>query len=122
MPDRTVFVVEDADDIRLLYRLSLARTGFIVVGEAASVAEALERAPLAVPDVVIIDLILPDGSGVEVVRSLRASLPAAMLVVCTGAGDDELAEVRKAGAHRVLSKLSATDLGSALSALFAATG
>ncbi len=115
-----VFVVDDAADLRLLFRLSLERHGYQVVGEAPSVALALAEAPGSAPEVVLIDVVLPDGSGVDVVRGLREVLPDALLVVCTGVDDSALlAACREAGADGHLNKIESADMAVALGALLA---
>jgi diguanylate cyclase (GGDEF)-like protein len=69
-PDR-ILVVDDAADVRQLARMSLAAVGF-EVHEAVDGASALAMARKVVPDCVLLDLTLPDSSGLEVCRELRA--------------------------------------------------
>ena len=60
-----------------------------VVGEAGSVAESIEVAEYAEPDVVIMDVRLPDGSGVEACRAIREARPETKLIILTSYADDE---------------------------------
>ena len=60
-----------------------------VVGEAGTVAEAIEAAARAKPDVVIMDVRLPDGSGVEACRAIRESRPETKVIMLTSYADDE---------------------------------
>lgn len=62
---------------------------FAVVAEAGSAAEALEQARRTRPDVVIMDVRLPDGSGVEVCREIRSERPATRVIMLTSYPDDE---------------------------------
>jgi DNA-binding NarL/FixJ family response regulator len=62
---------------------------FIVVGEAATTGEAYERIPPTRPDVAILDVRLPDGSGIEVCREIRSSMPEVACVMLTSYADDE---------------------------------
>ncbi|MFC4555596.1 response regulator [Georgenia faecalis] len=79
--------------------------GLTVVAEAGSVAETLRRAPLVRPEVVLIDLQLPDGTGIDIIQALRESLPQARPVVLTSFDDDDaLAAALQAGAKAYLLK------------------
>jgi two-component system response regulator DevR len=60
-----------------------------VIGEAATVAEAIAEAARAKPDVVIMDVRLPDGSGVEACRAIREARPATKVIMLTSYADDE---------------------------------
>ena len=76
-----------------------------VVAEAGSVADAVRRADLVRPDVILVDLQLPDGTGIDIMNSLRASHPQILPVVLTSFDDDEaLAEALAAGARAYLLK------------------
>jgi len=69
----TALIVDDHEVVREGLRLSLSRAPHIrVVGEAADGASAVEMAERRKPDVVIMDLRLPDADGAEAVRTLRA--------------------------------------------------
>jgi DNA-binding NarL/FixJ family response regulator len=67
-------VVDDHAVVREgLRALVQKREGFAFVGEADSVADAIKEATRAEPDVIIMDVRLPDGSGVEACREIRAA-------------------------------------------------
>jgi two-component system response regulator DevR len=79
--------------------------GLAVVAEAGSVAEALRRAPLVHPEVVLVDLQLPDGTGIDIIEALRESQPQVRPVVLTSFDDDDaLASALRAGARAYLLK------------------
>ena len=76
-----------------------------VVAEAGSVADAVRRADLVRPDVILVDLQLPDGTGIDIMNSLRASHPQILPVVLTSFDDDEaLAEALEVGARAYVLK------------------
>jgi DNA-binding NarL/FixJ family response regulator len=102
----TVLIVDDHDLIRQGLRRAFERdASFTVVGEAGTVAEALDSAARLGPDVVLIDVRLPDGSGLEATRRLRELLPNAGIVVLTMyAGDDHLFGALDAGASAFVPK------------------
>ena len=75
-----VLIVEDDADIRELIRYNLAQEGF-VVEEAADGAQALERVRRRVPDLMVLDLMLPGMPGLEVCRQMRAGRDTAHLPI-----------------------------------------
>jgi CheY-like chemotaxis protein len=87
---RRVLVVDDNDDVRETLTELLRLLGHEVAG-AASGTEALEQAPAYAPEIVLLDLGLPDVDGCEVARRMR-DLPAydaTVLIALTGYGQDE---------------------------------
>jgi DNA-binding NarL/FixJ family response regulator len=71
-----------------------------VVGEAGTAADALVRIPAARPDVAILDVRLPDGSGVEVCREVRALDESIKCLMLTSFADDEASSTRSWPAPR----------------------
>lgn len=101
-----VLLVDDHALIRQGLRRALEATDDLeVVAEAGSVAEALVLDRAHQPDVVIVDVNLGDGSGIDVVRQIRAARPEAGLVVLTMYdGDDHLFAALEAGASAFVLK------------------
>ena len=92
MTDRPlrVLIVDDHEVVREGLRSLLnRREGISVVGEAGTVGTAVEEAARLRPDVVIMDVRLPDGSGVEACREIRQENPAARVIMLTSYADDE---------------------------------
>jgi DNA-binding NarL/FixJ family response regulator len=117
--DRTVLLVEDDEMVRSWVRLALAGSEFRLVGEAATAAEGAELAERRKPAVLLIDQRLPDGTGTELVRSLRQRgipAPALLMTANRAAGFNEL--VRDVGAQgSVLKSGSVTEFLDALRAV-----
>ena len=90
----SVLLVDDHELIRQGLRRAFERDGdFEVAGEAASLADARRLLSLLTPDVVILDVRLPDGNGLEACRKVRAEHPDMGIVILTMyAGDDQLFE------------------------------
>ena len=94
MPIR-VLLVDDVVEVRRLVRTSLRfRGGFEVVGEAADGAEAVRLAEQLRPDVVVLDLGLPDIAGREVLSRVRQHAPASKVVVFSGLETADRAWIR----------------------------
>ena len=95
-----VFLLDDHEVVRRGVRELLEAEGDIeVVGEAGTAEEALGRIPATSPDVAVLDVRLPDGSGVEVCRDVRSQRPELACIMLTSFADDEaLFEAIMAGA------------------------
>lgn len=106
-----MLLVDDHDLIRKGLRHAFDRDPqFEVVGEAGTATEALRQCAALSPDVVIMDLRLPDGSGLDTTRELRKTRPAMGIVVLTMyAGDDQLFGALEAGASAFVPKSSPAD-------------
>lgn len=102
----TVLLVDDHELIRHGLAGAFARAdGFAVVAQAGTVADGLAAARAARPSVVVTDLQLPDGSGLDIVRALRKEMPDVGLVVLTMyAGDEQLFAAMDAGASAFVGK------------------
>lgn len=106
MEVRRVLVLEDYEDYRLLISEALTEAfGDVVIEEAATIAAADALIAATTFDLAVLDLHLPDGSGIDVIRTLRQSCPTTFCVVATVFDDDDkLFESLKAGAHGYLLK------------------
>ena len=102
----SVLLVDDHELIRHGSAAAFTREdGFTVVGQAASIGDAKELAHSLQPDVVVIDLQLPDGSGLDLVRTLRKERKDVGLVVLTMyAGDEQIFSTMDAGASAFVGK------------------
>jgi two-component system chemotaxis response regulator CheY len=100
-----VFLIEDVDATRALLRLLLLEMKFQVVGEAGTIFKALQLLPDANADMVMLDLNLPDGDGIEMVARVLEVNPQMVIVVVSAHND--ASSVQKAlqkGAHGYLIK------------------
>jgi DNA-binding NarL/FixJ family response regulator len=85
-----VMLVDDHEVVREGLRTLIGRhKGMLVVGEAGTTAEAIVTAAKAKPDVIIMDVRLPDGSGVEACRTIREARPETRVIMLTSYADDE---------------------------------
>ena len=112
MPFR-VLLVDDHELIRQGLRRAFERGGdFDVVGEAATCAAARSMIATTALDVVVLDVRLPDGSGIDVAKSARAEHPQLGIVILTMyAGDEQLFDALESGASAFVPKdLPADDI------------
>jgi DNA-binding NarL/FixJ family response regulator len=108
-----VFLLDDHEVVRTGLRAMFEATDDIaVVGEASTAEEALVRIPLILPDVAVLDVRLPDGSGVEVCREIRSRWPEIVCVMLTSYNDDEAlyAAILAGAAGYVLKQVGVGDL------------
>jgi DNA-binding NarL/FixJ family response regulator len=95
---------------RLLRRAIAARPGLEVVGEACDGAQALELAHTLAPDLVVLDLAMPELDGLEVTRALRATLPHCAILIVSAFEAARVAEAAlAAGADRYVEKAAGLD-------------
>jgi DNA-binding NarL/FixJ family response regulator len=121
-PPRTLrlLVVDDHEVVRQgLVALLGRRPGFEVVAQAGSVAESIEQAHVHQPDIVVMDVRLPDGSGVEACRAIRDELPGTKVIMLTSFPDDEavLSAIVAGASGYLLKQIRARDLVAALEAV-----
>ncbi|TDU05154.1 LuxR family two component transcriptional regulator [Streptomyces sp. 846.5] len=112
-----VFLLDDHEVVRRgVHELLSLDDDIEIVGEAGTAAEALTRIPVTRPDVAVLDVRLPDGSGVEVCREIRSRQPETKCLMLTSFSDDEaLFDAIMAGAAGyVLKAIRGTDLLSAV--------
>lgn len=116
MPDQPIgltriLLVDDHDLIRKGLRHAFERDpNFEVAGEAGTASDGVRLAAALQPDVVIMDLRLPDGSGLSATRALRKAHPTMGIVVLTMyAGDDQLFGALEAGASAFVPKSAPAD-------------
>ena len=115
-----LLVVDDHEVVRQgLVALIDRREKFQVVAEAGSVEEALDAARRFQPDLVIMDVRLPDGSGIEACREIRAEMPATRVVMLTSYPDEEavLSAIIAGASGYLLKQIRARDLVNALEAV-----
>jgi DNA-binding NarL/FixJ family response regulator len=107
----SILLVDDHELIRQGLRRAFERDGdFEVVGEAGTLADARRLLGMTRPDVVILDVRLPDGTGLDAARKLRAESEELGIVVLTMyAGDDQLFEALEAGASAFVPKNSPSE-------------
>ena len=107
-----VMLVDDHEVVRQGLRAMLESAGMTVIAEAGTVVEAVERAALNKPDVVVMDVRLADGSGIEATREIRDKNPDISVIMLTSFADDEalFASIMAGASGYVLKQVKSNDL------------
>jgi len=104
MPDKgIVLLLEDNVDVLDLNRRMLEEEGAIVL-TAATIAEARERLKIAAPDVAVLDIMLPDGSGIDFLTELRQVCDALVLFLTAKAEQGDILKGLKVGGNDYITK------------------
>ncbi len=112
-PPLRVMVVDDHEVVRDGIKALLNEAdGILVVGEAGTVREAVACAEVVHPDVIVMDVRLTDGSGIDATREIRASHPDTHVLMLTSYADDDamLASIMAGAAGYVLKQVRGGDL------------
>ncbi len=86
-PAPRIMLVDDDRDFREMMRDLLVEDGFHVVGEASDAAEAAQLASQVMPDVILMDLRMPNEDGIEGTRLLKTVLPLVQVIMLSAYGD-----------------------------------
>jgi two-component system response regulator DevR len=112
-----VFLLDDHEIVRRgIADLLEAEDGIAIVGEAGTASEALARIPAARPHVAVLDARLPDGSGIDVCRDIRSSMPAVRCLILTSYDDNDaiFAAVMAGAAGYLLKEIRGSNLVEAI--------
>ena len=111
-----VYLLDDHDVVREGLRFLLERHDIEVIGESGTAGEATARIPALKPDVAVLDARLPDGSGIEVCRSVRSVDPDIKALILTSYDDDEalFAAIMAGASGYVLKEIKSSDLVTAI--------
>ena len=113
----SLLIVDDHEVVRQgLVALLERREGLQVVAQAGSVAEAVEQARRFKPDIVVLDVRLPDGSGIEACREIRSELPDTRVIMLTSYPDEEavLSAIVAGASGYLLKQIRGRDLVAAI--------
>ena len=120
MAKTRILLVDDHEVVREGLRALLARReGFEVVGQAGTVEQAIAEAARSEPDVIVMDVRLPDGSGIEACREIREARPETKVIMLTSYADDDavFASILAGAAGYVLKQTRGSALADAIAAV-----
>ena len=105
MSAKRVLIVDDAVVMRMMIKGILNKNGYEVVGEAQNGLEAVEKYRALVPDLVTMDMVMPEMDGIAAVKQIVADHPDARIIMCTSMGQQALVvEAIQAGAKSFITK------------------
>lgn len=120
MSRQRILLVDDHEVVRIGLRALLEQhPSFEVVAEAATAREAIERTKLHKPDVVVMDIRLKGGSGIEATNEIVSTCPETKVIMLTSYAEDEMlfAAIRAGAAGYVLKQIGGQDLIKAIEAV-----
>ncbi len=85
-----ILVVDDAAFMRMMIKEVLTKNGFDVCGEAENGAKALERYKELTPDLVIMDITMPEVNGIDALKNIKAFNAAAKVIMCSAMGQQAM--------------------------------
>lgn len=88
--NKRILIVDDSFYMRTMLKNMLTDAGYDVVGEAANGQQALEMAVATNPDLITLDVILPDNTGLDVLKGIRQQQPDAKVVMCSAVGQETI--------------------------------
>ena len=102
---KTILIVDDAAFMRMMIKDIVTKNDLEVVGEAQNGIEALEMYEQFKPDIVTMDITMPEKDGISAVKDIMAKDPKAKIIMCSAMGQQSLVmEAIKAGARDFLVK------------------
>lgn len=100
-----VLIVDDAAFMRMMIKDILQKNGFEVIGEASNGIEAVDLYKKEKPDVVTMDITMPDMDGIEAVKEIKNFDPAAKVIMCSAMGQQSMVmDAIKSGAKDFIVK------------------
>ncbi|MGH4121146.1 response regulator [Clostridium sp.] len=100
-----VLIVDDAAFMRMMIKDILEKNGFNVIGEANNGIKAVELYKVERPDVVTMDITMPDMDGIEAVKAIKAFDPTAKIIMCSAMGQQSMVmDAIRAGARDFIVK------------------
>lgn len=101
----SVLLCDDALFMRTMLRGIVSAGGYEVIGEAENGRRAVEQYKALRPDIVVMDMVMPELSGVDAVREIRRLDPGARIVMCSAMGQQQLvSDALEAGARGFITK------------------
>lgn len=85
-----VLIVDDAAFMRMMVKEILTKNGFTVVGEASDGAQAVEKYKELGPDLVTMDITMPEMDGIAALKAIKGSDPSATVIMCSAMGQQAM--------------------------------
>lgn len=103
--NQTVMIVDDSLFMRNILRGIVQEKGYVVIAEAASGIEAMKNLRAQNPDIILLDIILPDSNGLDLLQSITEARPKSLVVLCSAIGQEQVIhKARDLGAKAFIQK------------------
>ncbi|MBA9024858.1 MULTISPECIES: response regulator [Bacillaceae] len=100
-----ILIVDDAAFMRMMIKDILSKNGFEIVGEAADGAQAVEKYRELQPDLVTMDITMPEMDGITALKEIKSINPAAKVIMCSAMGQQAMViDAIQAGARDFIVK------------------
>jgi len=100
-----ILIADDLSFIRLVQREALSSGGYQIVGEASTGREAVEKYAALKPDLIVLDITMPEMNGLAAMKRILEADPGARIIICSAIGQQSLiVEAIKAGARDFIVK------------------
>ena len=107
---KNILIVDDAAFMRMMIKDILSKNGYTVAGEAENGVKAIEKYNELKPDLVLMDITMPDKDGIQALKDIKASDPNAKIIMCSAMGQQAMViESIQAGAKDFIVKPFAAD-------------
>ncbi len=87
---KNILIVDDAAFMRMMIKDILTKNGYNVVGEAENGAKALEKYNELKPDLVLMDITMPEVDGIKALKNIKAADPSATVIMCSAMGQQAM--------------------------------
>ena len=102
---KNILVVDDAAFMRMMIKDILSKNGYTVAGEAENGAKAVEKYNALKPDLVLMDITMPDKDGIQALKEIKSADPGAKVIMCSAMGQQAMViESIQAGAKDFIVK------------------
>jgi len=105
MADKTILLVDDATIMRMMLKKLLSESGYEIVGEAENGQKALEKYKELKPQLVIMDITMPEMNGIQATKAIKEFDSSALIIMCSAMGQQSMViESIQAGARDFIVK------------------
>ena len=87
---KNILVCDDAAFMRMMIKDILTKNGYVVVGEAENGAKAVEKYNETKPDLVLMDITMPEMDGIQALKKIKEGDPGAMVIMCSAMGQQAM--------------------------------
>ncbi len=102
---KNILICDDAAFMRMMIKDILSKNGYNVAGEAENGAKAVEKYAEVKPDLVLMDITMPEMDGIQALKKIKATDPSAMVIMCSAMGQQAMViEAIQAGAKDFIVK------------------